>query len=86
MLRPEALHLGNGATTPEGSVTGRILNASFLGNHVRVTVDCPGLTAPLSLALQGGDVADAPPVGTEASVWWESDDGLLLEPAGEAPS
>jgi ABC-type Fe3+/spermidine/putrescine transport system ATPase subunit len=83
MLRPEALHLGNGAATPEGSVTGRILNASFLGNHVRVTVDCPGFTAPLSLDLQGQDVADAPPVGTEASVWWDADDGLLLEADGE---
>ena len=86
MLRPEALHLSNGASAPPGSIAGRILNASFLGNHVRVTVECPGLDAPLSLALQGHDVADAPPVGTEASVWWEGGDGLLLEPAGEAPA
>lgn len=78
---PEALHLTTTASAPAGAVKGRVLNASFLGNHVRVTVECPAFPAPLNLALQGHDVTDAPPVGTEAAVWWKAEDGLLLEPA-----
>ncbi len=81
MLRPEVVRLANGAAPPAGSVPGRAVNASFLGNHVRVTVACPAIEAPLVLALQGHDAAAAPPVGAEAAVWWNASDGLLLEPA-----
>ncbi len=82
MLRPEVLRLSDPAAAPAGSIRGRAVHASFLGNHVRVTVDCPSLDTSLILALQGHDASAAPPVGAGAAVSWAAASGLLLEPAG----
>jgi spermidine/putrescine transport system ATP-binding protein len=82
MLRPEALRLADPAAPPAGAVLGRALQSSFLGNHVRVTVACRGSEDQLVVALQGQDAAALPRPGTDAAIWWEAGDGLLLEPAG----
>ena len=86
MLRPEVLRLSDPAAAPDGAVRGRAVHASFLGNHVRVTVEGSSFEAPVVIALQGHDASSAPPVGAEAAVWWKPADGLLLEPGGEEVS
>ncbi len=81
MLRPEVLRLADAASSPPGALLGRTVQASFLGDHVRVTVACGSVGASVDIALHGQEVTTIPAAGTAVAIVWDAGDGALLEPA-----
>jgi ABC-type Fe3+/spermidine/putrescine transport system ATPase subunit len=74
MVRPEAIGLQDG----DGSISGRVVQTSFLGSYIRVAVDTPAAEAPVIVALR--DAAALPAVGDEVTLAWAAADGIVLEP------
>ena len=74
MVRPEVITLGSGP----GSITGRVLQTSFLGSYVRVAIETPSAEAPVVAALR--DASSIPAVGDEVTLSWPAADGIVLEP------
>jgi spermidine/putrescine transport system ATP-binding protein len=74
MVRPEAITL----TAGPGSISGRVLQTSFLGSYLRVAVETPSADAPVVVALH--EAANVPAIGDEVSLSWPAADGVVLEP------
>ena len=74
MVRPEAITLGAGPT----SISGRVLQTSFLGSYLRVAVETSSAEEPVVVALREG--SSVPSVGDEVSLSWPAGDGIVLEP------
>ncbi len=82
MVRPESIRIFEPATAPEGSLAGRVVKTSFLGNHVRVAVECAASEAPVMVAVQG-DLGRLPAAEQQVALWWQPEDGIVLEAAEE---
>jgi spermidine/putrescine transport system ATP-binding protein len=76
MVRPEAILLG----AQEGSITGRVVQTSFLGSFVRIAVQTASTEAPVVVALR--EMSAVPQVGDEVPLTWRPEDGIVLEPPG----
>jgi len=74
MVRPEAIVLG----AQERSISGQVVQTSFLGSFVRVAVQTPAAEAPVVVALR--EASAIPQVGDEVSLSWRPEDGIVLEP------
>src|SRR5262249_27037916 len=74
MVRPEAIVLG----AQERSISGQVVQTSFLGSFVRVAVQTPAAEAPVVVALR--EASAIPQVGDEVSLSWRPGDGTVLEP------
>ncbi|HST19386.1 MAG TPA: ABC transporter ATP-binding protein [Gaiellaceae bacterium] len=74
MVRPEAIVLA----AQEGSITGRVVQTSFLGSFVRVAVQTASTEAPVVVALR--ESSALPQVGDEVPLAWRAEDGIVLEP------
>jgi spermidine/putrescine transport system ATP-binding protein len=85
MVRPESIHVGSiQVGGPEGgpgaSLTGRVVQTSFLGSQTRIAVRCDAVSAPITVSqfgrerLAAGDLAP----DREVSLWWDPDDAVLL--------
>jgi spermidine/putrescine transport system ATP-binding protein len=73
MVRPEAIRLdGSGP-----SLSGRVVQTSFLGKHVRVAVETAATDAPVILALN--DPSALPPVGATVALSWAAEDAAVLD-------
>jgi spermidine/putrescine transport system ATP-binding protein len=80
MVRPESVHVGDPANAPEASLSGRIVQTSFLGSETRVAVSCHAVDAPITAAQFGRDRAitrDLSP-DREVAIWWSGEDAVLL--------
>jgi spermidine/putrescine transport system ATP-binding protein len=73
MVRPEAMRLGDA----EPSLTGRVVQTSFLGKHVRVAVETAASEAPVIIALH--DPSALPDVGATVALSWSGEDAVVLE-------
>ena len=78
MVRPEAIRL----SPSEGSLAGRVVHTSFLGDHVRVAVETGAADAPVMVAMH--DVSSLPEIGAAVSLAWAPADGIVLEAARPA--
>jgi spermidine/putrescine transport system ATP-binding protein len=78
MVRPEAIVLA----AQEGSITGRVVQTSFLGSFVRVAVQTASAEAPVVVALR--ESSALPKVGDEVPLAWRPEDGIVLEPEPSA--
>jgi spermidine/putrescine ABC transporter ATP-binding subunit len=74
MVRPEAITLD----AREGSITGRVVQTSFLGSFLRVAVQTASTDAPVVVALR--ETSTVPQVGDEVPLVWRPEDGIVLEP------
>jgi len=73
MVRPESIRLAH----DDGCIRGRVVQTSFLGDHVRIAVETPASDAPVIVALhEATTVAD---VGDEVALSWSAADGIVLE-------
>ena len=77
MVRPETISLGRG----NASISGRVVQTSFLGSYVRVAVETPSSDAPVIVALR--EATAVPAVGDNVSLTWPAADGIVLEPDQE---
>jgi ABC-type Fe3+/spermidine/putrescine transport system ATPase subunit len=77
MVRPETISLGSG----HASISGRVVQTSFLGSYVRVAVETPSSDAPVIVALR--EATAVPAVGDDVSLTWPAVDGIVLEPDQE---
>jgi len=75
MVRPEAIVLG----AQEGSITGQVVQTSFLGSFFRVAVQTASAEAPVVVALR--ETSTVPQVGDEVPLAWRPEDGIVLEPS-----
>jgi ABC-type Fe3+/spermidine/putrescine transport system ATPase subunit len=73
MVRPEAIRLGGG----DPSLSGRVVQTSFLGKHVRVAVETAASEAPVIIALH--DPSALPDVGATVALSWSAEDAAVLE-------
>jgi spermidine/putrescine transport system ATP-binding protein len=73
MVRPEAIRLAESAP----SLSGRVVQTSFLGKHVRVAVDTGAAEAPVIIALH--DPSALPAVGATVALSWSAEDAAVLE-------
>jgi spermidine/putrescine transport system ATP-binding protein len=73
MVRPEATHIGDSPA----SLSGRVVQTSFLGKHVRVAVETAASEAPVISALH--DPSALPAVGATVALWWSAEDAAVLE-------
>ena len=73
MVRPEAIRIDAGG----GSISGRVVQTSFLGSFVRVAVETAASEAPVIVAIH--DEAAVPQVGDGVSLRWHAADGIVLE-------
>jgi spermidine/putrescine ABC transporter ATP-binding subunit len=73
MVRPESIRLAAG----EASISGRVVQTSFLGSYVRVAVETPAVDVPVIVALH--EAASAPAVGDTVALTWAAADGIVLE-------
>ena len=73
MVRPEAIRIDAGG----GSISGRVVQTSFLGSFVRVAVETAASEAPVIVAIH--DEAAVPQVGDGVSLRWQAADGIVLE-------
>jgi spermidine/putrescine ABC transporter ATP-binding subunit len=80
MVRPEAIHLADRTSAPEGSLPGRIVQTSFLGSQTRIAVACDGVPLPLIASQFGRErlAANELTPDREVSLWWDADDAVLL--------
>ena len=80
MVRPESIHVAGPGGGPGASLTGRVVQTSFLGSQTRIAVSCDAVTAPITVSQFGrermaaGDLAP----DREVSLWWDPDDAVLL--------
>jgi spermidine/putrescine transport system ATP-binding protein len=74
MVRPEAIRLAESSP----SLSGTVVQTSFLGKHVRVAVDTAASEAPVVIALH--DPSTLPPVGASVALSWSAEDAAVLEP------
>ena len=74
MVRPEAIRLAGSSP----SLSGRVVQTSFLGKHVRVAVATAASEAPVVIALH--DPSTLPPVGATVALSWSAEDAAVLEP------
>ena len=81
MVRPEAIRLAEESDAPAGAVRGTAVQSSFLGNHVRVAVECAACEAPVMVALHGREGAAVPEPDTPVALWWTPEAAVLLGPA-----
>jgi spermidine/putrescine ABC transporter ATP-binding subunit len=80
MIRPESIHVSADANAPSTSLTGRIVQTSFLGNQTRVAIGCESVPVPITASLFGRErlaARDLTP-DMEVSLWWDRDDAVLL--------
>ena len=87
MVRPESVHIGRLEEGAESSLSGRVVQSSFLGSQTRVAVRCDGVETPLMASQFGREriaALDLTP-DREVSLWWDSSDAVLLsnEPTKE---
>jgi len=87
MVRPESVQVGDPQSAPEASLTGRIVQTSFLGSQTRAAVHCDAVEAPVTASKFGREriaARDLTP-DREVALWWDSDDAVLLpeEPTDE---
>src|SRR5690349_8851693 len=73
MVRPEAIRLADSGP----SLSGRVVQTSFLGKHVRVAVDTAASEAPVIVALH--DSSALPAVGATVALVWAAEDAAVLE-------
>ncbi len=73
MVRPESMRLAGG----DGCIRGRVVQTSFLGDHVRIAVETPASDAPVIVALH--DATTVAEVGDEVALSWAAADGIVLE-------
>lgn len=72
VVRPENLHLGNGA---DNGLSGRVSEIVYAGSETRVIVAL-GPEQHLTLRLPAGE--SAPPLGETVAVGWDSDKAVLV--------
>ena len=80
MVRPESIRVFRPHNAPPASLTGRVVQTSFLGNQTRVAVACDAIPVPITASLFGRErlaARDLTP-DMEVSLWWEPDDAVLL--------
>jgi spermidine/putrescine transport system ATP-binding protein len=82
MVRPESVRVGD---PPAGSraatLRGRVVGASFLGSHTRVTVETPAgriVAAPPNVDGPRSAAVDEH-LDEEVALWWNAVDGVVLE-------
>ncbi len=73
MVRPESIRLAH----DDGCIRGRVVQTSFLGDHVRIAVETPASDAPVIVALH--EATTAADVGDEVALSWSAADGIVLE-------
>jgi ABC-type Fe3+/spermidine/putrescine transport system ATPase subunit len=78
MVRPEVISLRSGA----GSLSGRVVQTSFLGSFIRVAVETRAAEVPVIVALR--DASSLPAVGDQVALSWPAADGIVLEPGPAA--
>jgi spermidine/putrescine ABC transporter ATP-binding subunit len=80
MVRPESIHVAGPEGGPGASLTGRVVQTSFLGSQTRIAVRCDAVPAPITVSqfgrerLAAGDLAP----DREVSLWWDPEDAVLL--------
>ena len=80
MIRPESIHVAAGDAAPPTSLTGRVVQTSFLGSQTRIAIGCDPVPLPITASLFGRErlaARDLVP-DMEVSLWWDADDAVLL--------
>ena len=80
MVRPESIHVGTVGEAPAVSLTGRVVQTSFLGSQTRIAVRCDVVSAPLVVSQFGRERMAARDLAPdrEVSLWWDAEDAVLL--------
>jgi len=79
MIRPESINVSTD-DAPAASLTGRIVQTSFLGSQTRIAIGCDSVPLPIIASLFGRErfaARDLTP-DMEVSLWWDRDDAVLL--------
>src|ERR1041385_5502656 len=80
MVRPECVLLGPVDDHTNGALRGRITHASFLGNHIRVTVDSDAVTGPVLVDIAGhGHAPVSLEPDTPVALRWEPGNAIVLQ-------
>lgn len=80
MVRPESIHLFAPDEAPEGAISARTVQKSFLGSYTRVAVRCEAAEEPVLVAVHGrADVSlEALEADKEVALWWKPEDAVVI--------
>jgi spermidine/putrescine transport system ATP-binding protein len=80
MVRPESIHLFAPEEAPEGAISAKTVQKSFLGSYTRVAVRCDVAEEPVLVAVHGrADVSlETLDADKEVALWWKPEDAVVI--------